>query len=336
MKEMKSLRKNISSPTTFSSFSQREQLLFEFFENFESLHTKKAYERDVFEFLQFLKEQQMVGDFSQVERFHVLSYKNWLIDNDRAPKTINRKLAGNSSFFAFLVEKNIAPFNPFDCVRRPKQVVRKETQDLSDEQTELILTLAQDHTRKDYSPLHEAIIFTLFTTGIRKGELIELKRKDFQIDLKTRLATIKIRAKGGKHLEKILHPVCREKIENYLFWMQKQGRQVHREDWLFQPSKNPLHHRQTVESLTKPMNPKSIDYIMQKFCKKAGLPQHISVHSTRATYIGSAIDGGMDLYKIARDVGHSSVKTTEHYNKRRKRVEDSAIFHLGYLKKKCS
>ena len=61
--------------------------------------------------------------------------------------------------------------------------------------------------------------------------------------------------------------------------------------------------------------------------------ERISAHSARASYIGSALESGIDLWKVAQDVGHSSVKTTELYNKRRSRLEDSPAYDLTFLKK---
>jgi site-specific recombinase XerD len=140
---------------------------------------------------------------------------------------------------------------------------------------------------------------------------------------------VHIKGKGGKTLEKWVAPECVQLIQDYLQWMDDNGRTVHPEDWLFQPTRNPLNG-----NLIKPLNPKSIDYIFKQYCQKAGVLKRVSVHSARASYIGSAIDGGADLYKIAQDVGHSSVKTTEEYNKRKRKFADSPVHHLGFLKEK--
>ncbi len=75
---------------------------------------------------------------------------------------------------------------------------------------------------------------------------------------------------------------------------------------------------------------------MKSWCKKAGIHHRISPHSARASYIGSALDNGVDLYKISRDVGHASVKTTEEYNKRKQRISESPVWGLGFMKKVSS
>ncbi len=313
---------NVKQQATFNF-----KLEYEFFSNFESLHTRKSYRIDITQFFEFLKENfSDVRNYLDVERVHVVAYRNWLTDNNMAPKTINRKIAANSSFFDFLIEKSIIQFNPCSSIKRPRQEVLQQTNDLSDEQISHLLSQIDGLVGPGL--LHKAVIYTLFTTGIRKAELINLCRKNFFI--RDNHYMIEVRAKGGKYLTKVVHPKCAEVIFEYLNYLENSGEPVHPEDWIFRPSKNPLDPTHII----KPLNPKSVDYIIKSWCKKAGIHHRVSPHSARASYIGSALDAGIALYKISKDVGHASVKTTEEYNKRRQKMEDSPVFGLGFLRPK--
>lgn len=322
------VRKNDSSLKLHNSQgSFNYKLEYEFFSNFESLHTRKSYRIDITQFFDFLKENfREVSGYTEVERVHVVAFRNWLTDNGLAPKSINRKIAANSSFFDFLIEKSMIQFNPCSSIKRPRQEVIQPTNDLSDDQISDLLSLIED--LKGPGLLHKAVIYTLFTTGIRKAELINLRRKNFSI--RDSHYIIEVRAKGGKQLTKVVHPKCAEVILEYISYLESSGEKVHAEDWIFRPSKNPLEPAHII----KPLNPKSVDYIVKTWCKKAGIHHRISPHSARASYIGSALDAGIDLYKVSKDVGHASVKTTEEYNKRRQKMEDSPVFGLGFLKAK--
>jgi site-specific recombinase XerD len=320
-------RKNDSSLKVHNQGSFNYKLEYEFFSNFESLHTRKSYRIDITQFFEFLKENfREVNGYTGVERVHVVAFRNWLTDNGLAPKSINRKIAANSSFFDFLIEKSMIQFNPCSSIKRPRQEVVQPTNDLSDEQISDLLSLIEE--LKGPGLLHKAVIYTLFTTGIRKAELINLRRKNFSI--RDSHYVIEVRAKGGKQLTKVVHPKCAEVILEYINYLESSGEKVHAEDWIFRPSKNPLEPTHII----KPLNPKSVDYIVKTWCKKAGIHHRISPHSARASYIGSALDAGIDLYKVSKDVGHASVKTTEEYNKRRQKMEDSPVFGLGFLKAK--
>jgi len=302
------------------------ELDYEFFKNFPSQHTRLNYRNDIEQFLGFLREGfALIKSIEEIQRIHLVAYRNFLEENDYAPKTINRKFSAVSSYFDFLVEKGLHQFNPATSVRRPKQEVIAPTLDLSDEQVEaLFATLEQSGPS---APLHKAIVYLFFATGIRKSELINLKRKDLKYY--DNHAVIEVRAKGGKYLLKALHPDCMQVIEDYMHWMQTQGREIHPEDWLFQPTRNPL----KPGELVRPMGAKSIDYIIKKYCKLAGLNHRISAHSARASYIGSALEAGVDLLKVSQDVGHASVRTTQEYNKRRMKIKESPTYNLGYFKK---
>jgi site-specific recombinase XerD len=310
--------------------SFNSKLEYEFFNNFESLHTRKSYRSDLTQFFGFIKDHfPEVSDYHNVERVHVVAFRNWLTDNDQAPKSVNRKIAATSSFYDFLIEKNIAEINPCSSIKRPRQEVVKPTNDLSDEDIRKLFELVDQC--EDAALLHKAVIYTLFTTGIRKAELINLKRKNFFVQ--DSHFVIEVKAKGGKFLRKVVHPKCAEVIHEYIQYIESTtNEKMHPEDWIFRPTKNPL----DPGHILKPLNPKSVDYIVISWCKKAGITHRISPHSARASYIGSALDSGVDLYKVSKDVGHASVKTTEEYNKRRQKMEESPVFGLGFLQDKKS
>ena len=321
---VKIIRTDLQSFEKQNSFNAK--LEYEFFHNFESPHTRKSYRIDISQFFEFLRDNfTLINRYEDIERVHLVAFRNWLADSEMAPKTINRKMAANSSFFDFLVEKNILQFNPSTSIKRPRQEVVKPTNDLSDEQIRTLFSLVDQ--LKGPGLLHKAVIYTLFTTGIRKAELINLRLKNFYV--KDSFYVIEVRAKGGKQLTKVVHPKCAEVINQYLDYLKADGEKLHNEDWIFRPSKNPLEPGHII----KPLNPKSVDYIVKSWCAKAGIDQRISPHSARASYIGSALDNGIDLYKISKDVGHASVKTTEEYNKRRQKMAESPVFGLGFMKK---
>jgi integrase/recombinase XerD len=297
----------------------------EFFDNFPVANTQIGYKTDIILFFEFTSET--LGENLALEEITpsvIVKYRNFLSDNNYAPKSINRKLSGLASFFDFLIEKELIIINPVKSIRRPKQVVQQETNDLSDTEV-LQLFQHMDQLKTPSAYLHRAVIYLLFSTGIRVKELINLKIKDFKI-IKEHW-TLNIHAKGGKRLTKLVPQLCVEKIMEYLEWAKSHGHDNHPENWLIRPTRNPT----PPHNLDRPMNPKSINYIIKKYAKMISIDRTISAHSARATYIGSALENGADIYTVGQDVGHSSVKTTEEYNKRRQKLENSPAQILGYL-----
>ncbi len=306
-----------------------EMINFEYFNNFDSPNTRRCYHRDIQLFFKFCENfiSKAVSPLS-LERAHVVAFKNYLMGLEQAPKTICRKLSSLSSYFDFLLEKNIIKNNPCKGVRRPKQLVKNETMDLSDDAVnKLFESLFQNResiTKSIY--LHRAVIFLLFSTGLRKGELSNLKVKDYKkIDEGT--YCLIVRAKGGKYLTKVLHPSARIVLDEYINFQITKGAILNPDEFLLKPTRNPLE----PGKLNKPLNPKTVDYILRKYCLMAGIEKRITPHSARATYIGSALENGVELWRVSQDVGHESVRTTEIYNKRRSKINNSPVHSLGFL-----
>ncbi len=304
----------------------------EFFENYTSEHTRNNYRTDLNKFFEFLSENYpKLKGLPDVERNHIIKYRNFLSEaggvggRPSAPKTVARKLASLSSYFDYLVEKGLKEFNPVQSVKRPRREVLKPTQALEKEQVRALFELLSEGDKASSSRfLHKALLVTFFMTGMRKSEILHLKYRDYREinDFKV----LEFIGKGGKVGQKVLHPMCVEALEEYLQWMSDQGRKHETEDWLFQPTRNP----KDPTNLNKPLNPRTINEIVAGYGKKIGLNFSISPHSARATFIGELLEAGVDIYSVAREVNHSSVKTTQEYDKRRKKLSDSPISKLNY------
>lgn len=308
--------------TTFHLFE-------EFFENFTSKYTRLSYESDLSKFFQFMEVNfPKISGFSEVERGQIIAYRNWLAEEGgrygraAAPKTVCRGLSAISSYFDYLVEKKECEFNPVTSVKRPRHEVLKPTNALQKEQVEELISSIDIHSES--GPLHKALLLTFFTTGLRKSEILKLQFQDY-----TRINehhVLEYRGKGGKTGQKVIHPMSVEAIEDYLSYMRAKGRGHKMGDWLFQPTRNP----HNPQNLNKPLNPRTINEILDSYAKKIGLNFKISPHSARATFIGELLEVGVDIYKVALEVNHSSVKTTQEYDKRRKKLSDSPVHLLNF------
>lgn len=307
----------------------KSQLEYEFFENFRSKHTQDAYKRDLVQFFEFInKEFGVINHPSQLRSMHVLAYRNALqtttSTNSKVccPKTIIRKLAAISSYSAFLIEKGYMQTNPVDNIKRPRDEVITETNDLSDNQVRDLLSSVD--LNKKSGPLHKAILVLLFSTGMRKSELINLKFESYQEH--QGLKIIQFVGKREKISRVPLHPTAIFTLDCYFRYLQTKGIYLKQGDYLFQGMGN----RSRFGS-NKKLQGTSIDYIIKYYCKKASIKIKVSPHSARATLIGSLLENGCDLYKVAQLVNHSNVKTTQAYDKRKKNLVDSPVFKLKYF-----
>lgn len=297
----------------------------EFFDNFTSVHTRASYQSDLEKFIGWLNiHSQEVQGFADLERRHVIAYRNHLSDPpiSLAPKSVARKLACISSYCDYLVERGICEFNPASSVKRPRLEVVSPTNALDAGQVRELFSAID--LKSNSGPMHMALLITFFTTGLRKSEVLNLRYKDYREinDCKV----FEFKGKGGKIGQKLLHPLCIEALEHYLSWMRGKNRDLTPDDPIFQPTRNPS----DPSRLNKPLHPRTVNEIIDFYAKKIGLNFKISPHSARATFIGELLEQGVDIYSVAREVNHSSVKTTQEYDKRRKKLQDSPVFKLKF------
>ena len=108
--------------------------------------------------------------------------------------------------------------------------------------------------------------------------------------------------------------------------MKSKDREHDKEDWLFQPSRN----NHSSKDLAKQINPRTLNRIIDKYSKKIGLGFKISPHSARATFISILLDEEVPIADVAREVAHSSISTTQIYDKRRKTIKKSLVNKLPF------
>ena len=302
----------------------------EFFLNFASLHTRTAYRSDLVKFIDYLQlYHPEVKNFAEVDRIHLISHRNFLAtqggrkQGPGAPKAIARKISALASYFDYLVERGWRQFNPTQAIRRPRKEVRTPTEALSG--TQVAAILASINQDRPAGILHYALLVTFFSTGLRKSEILSLKRRNYRRinghDI------LEYCGKGGKLDQKLLHPWCVMAINNYLTQLEGMNRTMGPDDPLFRPTRNHYGNK----SLNRAFNPKTINELMSHYAQKIGIDFRVTPHSARASFITELLAAGVDIYSVAQEVNHSSVTTTQTYDKRRRKLINAPVRKLRYL-----
>jgi site-specific recombinase XerD len=257
---------------------------------------------------------------------HVVKYRKYLDEHISvrmrayAPNTINRKISAVSSFFQFLLQREIIEKNPAEFCARPGRIVLEETQAFSDREMKTFFDLVIETA----PPLHKAIILLLFTTGMRQAELRNLKLSNFKTQEGIRF--LNYLGKGQKMNQIPIHPTTAHYVDEYVSWMDGIGRKLAENDFLFQPTKN-SHSGKTKKKLSHT----ALGYIVGKWAKRVNKEKRITPHSARATFISSLIENGEDIYYISQLVNHADVRTTQRYNKRKRSHRKNPIFNLNFF-----
>ncbi len=271
----------------FKAFLQLEKSLSE--------HSIEAYLRDIDKLTNYLETQGASISPSEVTLEHLQAFIRCIGDMEMAPTSQARILSGIKSFFKYCLLEQICTINPTTLLPSPK-TRRKLPDVLSFEEIEQLISYID--VSKPEGGRNRAMLETMYSSGLRVTELIELKISCLYLDL----GYIRVIGKGNK--ERLI-PVGGDAIKYIKIY--KDSIRVHQtvaknyEDILF------LNNR--GKGLSRVM----IFYIIKDLLLKSGIKKSISPHSFRHSFATHLVEGGADLRAVQEMLGHESITTTEIY-----------------------
>lgn len=300
----------------------------------KSEHTRRAYRGDVMAFVQFMgwKWPRDSIELLSASILDVQAFKNWMVENSAAPKTINRRISSISSLYKFLAGAAAELRLPI-TVPNPAhaQFISREASDAVDETQALSLARARQllNMAKSDSILQirdRAILRLYLFTGARIATGCKLKVNDFQQDGDE--STIRFHLKGGRVKTKGINYQAAEAIQEYIEKAElKSGP-------LFRPRSGSKGEKLAERQMTeRTMNRLLMAYLerlpgsMQEVAMPTGekVNQCIySPHSLRATTATLLLDAKEAIESVQELLDHRHLTTTQIYDKRRRSVRDSA------------
>lgn len=257
-------------------------------------NTIAAYKNDLTRYYYFLKEQKiMTPDKITVQL--IREYINTLAELGMSETSLARNISTLRSFHGYLLDENYIDDNPTEFIQAPKLAMKlPEVLDL--EEIEKILAevdLIKAKGIRDY-----AIIETLYSTGVRVSELINIKQKD--LFLKERL--IIVFGKGKKERIVPFGNKAYTSISRYLQEVRTNLAQKRKsQDMLF------LNMRGT------PISRMGIWKIIKFYVDMAGIKKNVSPHVFRHSFATHLLEGGANLRAVQEMLGHSDISTTQIY-----------------------
>lgn len=209
----------------------------------------------------------------------IRAYLQHLIRLNRSNSYVNQSINAIKFYYEIVLEMP----NRFYAVERP----RPETK------LPKVISLAEVKSiiQNTNNIKHKCIVSLLYSAGLRRGELINLKPSD--IDSKRMVITIR-QAKGNKDRLTILSEgVLRDLRTYFMEWKPK--------TYLFE---GPMGVQYSPESVLK---------IVKEASRKAGITKRVTPHTLRHSFATHLLENGTDLRYIQVLLGHSDTKTTEIY-----------------------
>ena len=291
--------------------------------NLRNANTRRAYKKDVLEFMGFLGLQDR-AELRQINRAHVIAWRRDMEIRELAASTIRRKLAAVSAMFAYLCEANAVPDNPVHGVSRPKEGANEgKTPALGDAQARKLLEAPHADTLK--GKRDRAILGVLLYHAIRRDELCKLRIRDRQS--REGVPHLAIQGKGEKLRYVPLHAHAGRILDEYIQALG--GAEFMDKDTpLFRSIRKGGRHVGET-----PLTGDAIYKLIKSYGAKTGLTLDVdglSPHAMRATAATNALTHEADIAKVQEWLGHANIATTRLYDRRKTRPEDSPTFRVKY------
>lgn len=281
--------------------------------NTGSKHTLDAYERDIWDFIEYLSSQS-VDTFDDVDRIVVMNYIAELRlrgGRQGAMKntTVARHLSSLRSFYHYLNTYVGVIHNPFLYVKSPKRAKRIPEFLFYDEMDAFLASIDE----QDEAGIRNRAMFEImYACGLRVSEVVQLKLSD--IDFQDQI--LHVLGKGDKQRLVPFYDLAKDKLLYYI--------QHVRSKWMHQVTHEYVFINQRGGQLTS----RGVQYLMEKQATLCNLHIHVHPHMFRHTFATHLLDNGADLRVVQELLGHSSLSTTQIYvhvtQDRLKKVYDQA------------
>jgi len=249
-----------------------------------SAHTLLNYKLDLEHFQNFIGQTEI----EKVDYLALRKYIAHLKENNLAQKSVSRKISCLRSFFRFLCREGYLKNNPVLTLVSPK---RQKTLPLFLTEEEVVRLIESPKLDKELGMRDRAILETLYSTGMRVSELVNLNVAD--VDFISGVA--KVMGKGKKER---LVPIGEKAIEAIRLYLAKRKRQS---EALFL-NKN---YRRITD--------RGVRDILSRYIRLLSFKKGISPHKIRHSFATHLLNRGADLRSVQELLGHANISTTQIY-----------------------
>lgn len=260
-----------------------------------SSHTVTSLQTDIQQFQKFLDEQHDLA-VEKVSHHEIRAWVVVLMDDGLQARSINRKLSSLTSFFKYLRKKGVVESNPAQKVLAPKASKRLPE---FVQQEEIRYLLDEIPYPQGFPGWRDKMIIELlYTTGIRRNELITIRMEDLLFQQQQ----VKVFGKGNKERRIPFGRALEETLQNY---------SKERSDFLAEDAESIPWF--IVTDKGQQLYPKFVYRIVNKYLSQVTTIARKSPHILRHTYATHLTNNGANLNAVKELLGHASLASTQVY-----------------------
>ncbi len=259
-----------------------------------SVHTVKAYQKDLEEFLAFIHEE---FETDEVETAHYAMVRNWvvsLVDQGISNRSVNRKMSSLKTYYKFLLKTGQISENPM-AKHKSLKTSKKIQVPFSEKEINNVIELLSEE--QGFKGLRNRLIVELFyATGMRRAELVNLKISDVSLGQRT----IKVLGKRNKERIIPLLSSTQKTLEQYLEERTRLENMV--DDKFLLLSEKGVKIYETL-----------VYRIINTYFSKASEKTKKSPHILRHSFATHLLNEGAELNAVKELLGHASLASTQVY-----------------------
>jgi integrase/recombinase XerD len=256
-------------------------------------NTIMAYREDLEAYSAFLSGKG-VTSVSASGKNDIVNFMFSQKDHGIAANSIARRLAAIRMFYRFLVRERVLKDDPTSLIDSPK-LWKKIPETLSVNEIEALL--AQPEARTLQGIRDRAILETLYATGMRVSEAVNLKVDDLNLDV----GFLRCIGKGNKERVIPLGKKAITSVSKYLASVRPALLKKRSSDSLF------------VSRLGSKISRQSFWKLIKRYAKQARIKKPMKPHTLRHSFATHLLEHGADLRSVQEMLGHSNIATTQIY-----------------------